>query len=233
MTEVASAAAAAAIRQSDRTSSGDPPTVTEPTNGLNADFETFLRLLTTQMQNQDPLQPIESTEFVSQLAQFSAVEQQVKTNQQLETILEQMSGGSAAQLSQWLGREVLVEAPLSHAGGSVTLHPTSPEMQATTAALVVTDAEGRAVAEVPFTPGNDSVIWSGGMTDGGEAPPGVYTFSARYGDGEGATETAPVERYARVLEARNGEDGVDLTLEGGAVVDADSVSGVREPSANG
>lgn len=54
------------------------------TNSLNGDFETFLRLLTTQLQNQDPLDPTNSTEFVAQLANFSSVEQQVQTNTKLE-----------------------------------------------------------------------------------------------------------------------------------------------------
>jgi flagellar basal-body rod modification protein FlgD len=228
MTEVASAAAAAAIRQSGSGSTGDPPTVTEPTNTLTADFETFLRLLTTQMQNQDPLQPMESTEFVTQLAQFSSVEQQVETNKQLESILERLSGSSAAELSQWLGREVLVEAPLSYQGGAVELRPAAAEMDAVSGTLVVTDADGAVAAEVSFTPGDDSVTWDGKLASGEDAPPGKYAFSARYGDGSGATETATAQRYALVREARMGVDGVDLTLDGGVVVAADSVSGVRE-----
>ena len=76
MSDIAPAAGAAAIRsaQDGGPGGGDAaPTVSEPTNQLTADFETFLRLLTTQLRNQDPLAPIESTEFVAQLAAFSSV----------------------------------------------------------------------------------------------------------------------------------------------------------------
>jgi hypothetical protein len=84
------------------------------------------------------------------------------------------------------------------------------------------------VAQVSFQPGAGKVTWDGTTTAGDPAPPGVYTVSARYGDGQGASEIAPVKHYARVVEARNGEGGVELTLEGGGVVDAETVAGVRE-----
>lgn len=227
MTDISSAAAAAAIRSAGDGSSGDPPTVSEPTNGLTADFETFLRLLTTQMQNQDPLQPMESTEFVSQLAQFSAVEQQVATNKQLEQILDTLSGGDAGQLAEWLQREVRADAPAVYAGDPLQVYPAAPELDAATAALVVRDKDGAVVAEAPFEPGAETVTWDGTTAEGGEAAPGVYAVEARYATPAGATETAPVESFARVVEARRGEAGVELVLEGGGVVDADTVSGVR------
>ena len=231
MTEVASAAAAAAIRPAeDRQGSGAAPTVSEPTNGLSADFETFLRLLTTQMQNQDPLQPIESTEFVAQLAQFSSVEQQVATNKNLETILEKMAGGDPARLADWLGRNVRSEAPLPVSGepGPVEVSPQpAEEISATAASLVVRDAAGDTVAEVPFEPGADTVIWNGRTAAGDPAPAGAYSFATRYADANGASEVIPAATYNEVVEARRGEDGIDLVLSGGAVIAADQVTAVR------
>lgn len=59
-------------------------------NALSSDFETFLKMLTTQMENQDPLNPVDSAEFAMQLATFSGVEQQIRTND----ILADMVGGA-------------------------------------------------------------------------------------------------------------------------------------------
>lgn len=81
---------------------GAAPSATPPANAtaLSSDFETFLKMLTVQMQNQDPLNPIDSTEYAMQLATFSSVEQQVLTND----LLRQMMGGQGAQLldAAWL-----------------------------------------------------------------------------------------------------------------------------------
>ena len=232
MSDIASAAGAAAITQDRRQGSGAAPTVTESTNGLSADFETFLRLLTTQMRSQDPLQPIESTEFVAQLAQFSAVEQQVKTNEQLGSILDQLSGGDPARLADWLGREVRAAAPTRFDGAPIEAAPVEPELEPASAALVVRDASGDAVAEIAFEPGADSVVWDGRRADGTPAPPGIYAFEARFADASGATEVTPAETYARVTEARRGEDGVRLVREGGVEIGDDAVTGVREPGAS-
>ena len=72
----------------------------DATAAITGDFETFLTLLTTQMRNQDPLKPMDSTEFVAQLASFSAVEQQIRANDRLQGILDVLSGGSPAGLAR-------------------------------------------------------------------------------------------------------------------------------------
>ena len=64
-----------------------------PQQSGSSDFTTFLKLLTAQLRNQDPLKPLDSTEFVAQLATFSSVEQQVKTNDTLATIQQLLGGG--------------------------------------------------------------------------------------------------------------------------------------------
>jgi flagellar basal-body rod modification protein FlgD len=232
MASIPTAAAFSTAGSGSDRESNRPETVTEPTNGLNADFDTFLTLLTAQMRYQDPLEPIDSTEFVAQLAQFSAVEQQVETNKMLESILEQMNGGAASGLSQWLGRDVLVEAPLAYSGGEVSLYPQDPaDLTPISGALVIRNLDGDTVGEAKFQPGAEGLVWDGTLTDGETLPPGSYTLTARYGDGTGNTETAPVRHYLRVEESRMGSDGVELVLGGGWVVNADDVAGARDPQA--
>ena len=68
-----------------------PAATQNTTSQITSDFDTFLKLLTTQMTNQDPLNPVDSTQFATQLAQFSAVEQQTKTNSLLQGLTSQMA----------------------------------------------------------------------------------------------------------------------------------------------
>ncbi|MDJ0822736.1 MAG: flagellar hook capping FlgD N-terminal domain-containing protein, partial [Paracoccaceae bacterium] len=77
---------------------------------LSSDFETFLKMLTAQMQNQDPLNPVDSTDYATQLATFSSVEQQVLTNDLLRDLGASMGGNLMSELGNWVGMEALVRA---------------------------------------------------------------------------------------------------------------------------
>lgn len=196
-------------------------------NALSADFNTFLKLLTAQLRNQDPLNPSDSTEFVAQLAQFSGVEQQVQTNSKLNSILEALSATSTGALAEWLGREVRAPTATSFSGDPVEVFPPAAPADATNAVLVVRDAAGAVVAEVPFAPGAASVTWTGQKSGGGVAEPGDYRFEARFGLPADTTETSDAEVFSKVIEARR-ENGVAiLTVGGGVSVRADDVTAVR------
>ena len=82
-------------------SSFTPAVQTEPTSAASLDYNAFLRLLIAQMQNQDPLNPMEGTEYTAQLAQFSSVEQSIQTNQKLDTLLTSFS---LSQAESMIGR---------------------------------------------------------------------------------------------------------------------------------
>ena len=83
---------------------------------LSSDFETFLKMLTAQAQYQDPLEPIDSTQYASQLAQFSAVEQQVLSNDLLTALVGQMGGSDLSRLAGWVGMEARSDAPVMFYG---------------------------------------------------------------------------------------------------------------------
>ncbi|MEO0962032.1 MAG: flagellar hook capping FlgD N-terminal domain-containing protein, partial [Pseudomonadota bacterium] len=78
---------------------------------LNTDFDTFLTLLTTQLKNQDPLEPLDSSEFTNQLVQFSSVEQNIATNQNLEQLLNLTFANFATDAVGYIGKEVVAESP--------------------------------------------------------------------------------------------------------------------------
>ena len=78
-------------------------------------------MLTTQVENQDPLDPIKTEDYATQLAQFSAVEQQTKTNDLLEVLNAQFGQMGMAELANWVGMEARVEAPASFDGGAIAV----------------------------------------------------------------------------------------------------------------
>lgn len=192
------------------------------------DFETFLTLLTAQMRNQDPLQPMDSTEFVSQLASFSAVEQQIESNKRLDALIDAVAGGSGAGLAQWIGKEVQVAAAARFDDRPLSLAVAPPE-GAAAASLVVRDGAGSVVGRLPVDPTADRVTWDGSLGDS-KAPPGLYSFEVDYADGEGVFATREVQTFAKVAEIRFSSGAADLVLEGGVQVSPEDVASVRKPS---
>ena len=110
---------------------------------LSSNFDTFLTILTAQIQNQDPLEPMDSTQFTDQLVQFSGVEQQIRVNTQLETLISATNSGAGASLSGYLGQE----AEIDSAGAQFTGEPVKWRYElpsdASSTTVTVTDAAGK------------------------------------------------------------------------------------------
>ncbi len=197
---------------------------------IGSDFNTFLRMLTVQMQNQDPLNPIDSTDYAVQLATFSGVEQQVRTNQLLDAMAAQFSLMGMSQLAGWVGQEARAAAPVWFDGSPVTVSP-NPVSTADRAVLVVKDAEGRVVSREEVPVSSEDYVWLGGDATGDPLPDGKYSLSLEsWRDGEVIQED-PVEYYGKVIEARGGAGGVRLVFEGGIEVKATDITALRVPPA--
>ena len=194
---------------------------------LSSDFETFLKMLTVQMENQDPLNPTDSSEFAQQLATFSGVEQAVLTNELLSSLMLQMNTSGMAQMADWVGKEARAAAPAHFDGSPITIAP-NPAAAADKVELVVLNADGVEVQRSTIPKSTDPIEWAGTQGDGTPFPVGPYQFqivSSANGDVI-LNETADV--YARVQEVRS-ENGVSvLILEGGVSVLASDVSALRE-----
>ncbi len=196
---------------------------------ISSDFETFLLLLTTQMENQDPLNPIDSTDYAVQLATFSGVEQQVKTNDLLEGLTQQMGLMGMAQLAGWVGMEARAAAPAWFDGAPVTLYP-NPAAIAEEATLIVRDEAGNVVDTRSVPVSTEPLQWAGVDSSGNPLPSGLYSFELEsYAHGDLITST-PVDIYARISEARNQNGQTILVLEGGVQVTSDAISALREPA---
>jgi len=192
---------------------------------ISSDFETFLRMLTTQVENQDPLNPLESTEFAVQLATFSGVEQQVKTNE----LLGGLAASGLARVADWVGMEARAAAPVAFEGAQIALK-TERMAEAVRADILVRDAADRLVDTLPADPEGGIVRWAGRRADGTPFAPGLYSFEmVGYDANDAETGRSVPEAYSQVAEVRLGPDGPEVVFASGSSVTADKVSGLRAP----
>lgn len=217
-----SAATSAATKTAAETKTGSDSSA----SNMAGDFETFLKLLTTQMKNQDPLKPLESTEFVAQLASFSAVEQQIRSNDKLDGILDALGGGTASGLASWIGRDVRAPAAAEFKGEPVEVGVEQVE-GATRVVLVVYNDFGTAVAKREVTGSVDTVTWDGKDDIGNQLPDGKYRFAfeSYKDDVKLGTEAGSV--FTTVSEVRMVDGAAMLVLADGSQVTVDSISGIR------
>lgn len=194
---------------------------------ISSDFETFLKMLTVQMENQDPLNPMDATDQAMQLATFSGVEQQVQTNQLLEGLGAQLGLMGLSDIAGWVGMEARVDAPAHFDGSPVTLVP-SPPSTADKVELVVKNAVGSVVQRVEIPVSSDPIQWAGVDSDGAPFPPGNYSFEIISSSNGKLLSTDPVENYSKVTESRSEDGKLWLVLESGAKVDATAVKSLRD-----
>mgnify|MGYP001769306111 CR=1 FL=1 len=193
---------------------------------LAGNFDTFLKLLTAQLQNQDPLEPMDTSEFTRQLVQYSSVEQGIYTNKNLETLIGlQQSSGLGTAMS-YLGRTVTAandEAALADGEASWTYNL---PRAAASVALTVKDADGKTVfpGTGPTTAGDTTVVWDGSTSGGGTAPPGIYSLTVTAADSTGAELTSPVRLTGRVSGVETVNGSVVLNVNGVRIALSDITS---------
>lgn len=194
---------------------------------ITSDFETFLKMLTAQMQNQDPLNPMDASDYAVQLATFSGVEQQVKTNDLLNGLGAKLGLMGLADIAGWVGMEARVSSPVYFDQTAITLKP-NPATGADEARLVVKNAFGTIVENKIIPVSRDAIEWRGTDSSGNVLPSGVYSFEL-ISSGKGKQlSTTPVEAYGRITETQNADGSLWLILEGGGKVAAETVAAVRE-----
>lgn len=173
-----------------------------PMAALSGDFNTFLKLLTTQLQNQDPTAPMDSNQFTQQLVEFSQVEQQINTNDNLKTLIGQGTSTQGAYAVSYLGKQVTLDngqAALSNGAANWNYTLTSPSAGTT---LTVTDANGNVVysAAGEQTAGQHSFSWNGQSLAGTQLPDGTYKLAVQAEGANGETVTSSVSSTGLVSE---------------------------------
>lgn len=169
-------------------------------------FNTFLQLLTTQLKNQNPLDPLDTNQFTQQLVQFAQVEQQMKSNDQLAALVSLEKSAQATTALAYVGSTVVVDgstARLSGGQASWTLNVNKP-VSATV--VIKDDATGQTAFSGTFAvnPGAQRFTWDGHGNDGKVWPPGSYTLTATAVDANQQSVGISTEVEAIV-------DSVDLT----------------------
>ena len=145
---------------------------------IASNFTTFLQLLTTQLKNQNPLDPLDTNQFTQQLVQFAQVEQQMKSNDQLTTLVSLEKSAQSTTALAYVGATVAVDGSTAQlANGSATwnLNVSKPA----TATVMIKDATGQTAYSGTFSvnPGNQKFTWDGRGNDGRLWPDGSYTMT--------------------------------------------------------
>lgn len=196
---------------------------------ISSDFETFLKMLTTQMQNQDPLNPVDSSDYAVQLATFSGVEQQVLTNQ----LLGDLTGGGGlsglADLAAWVGMEARVQGTeINFDGSPMDIHFTVPPSAQKTE-LVISTPVGQEIRRIDVTGQTSPYTLTEASGADASLLAGSYNAEVIHHDSGGALTTATVETYAGVNEVRAGSNGAEVVLADGRVLSASDVTALRTP----
>jgi flagellar basal-body rod modification protein FlgD len=146
---------------------------------LSGNFNTFLTLLTTQLQNQDPLSPMDSNQFTQQLVEFSGVEQQINTNDNLKTLIGLTQSQGVNNAVGYLGKTVTLTNGKAALSGGAANWTYALNNTAATTALTVTDANGKVVyvTQGETNSGAHSFTWDGKSNAGSDLPDGTYTLT--------------------------------------------------------
>jgi flagellar basal-body rod modification protein FlgD len=199
---------------------------------LTGDLNSFLTLLTSQLKNQDPLSPMDSTEFTNQLVQFSGVEQAINTNTNLESLIGLSQASIGATAVGYLGKEVQAESstmPLQDGQAKYTY--TLPK-DASKCLIVIKDASGAVVKteQGEFKAGTYHMSWDGKNTYGEQQDDGAYTLEVQATDTSGTTmEDIYTTVFGKATAVAN--DGNDVMVAAGAVLFGMSyIVSVREPT---
>ena len=192
----------------------------------SVDFQNFLRLLTTQLRYQDPTAPLDATQFVSQLASFSTVEQLVSANQRLDALAGALEGGDLQRYASWVGlRAEIGDGVVDFTGDPASLK-TEAVPDAASVELVVKDASGREIDRRAVANASARLPWDG-VVGGARVAPGRYSLSVDYLDADGAlAESRSVAVISEISEVRVTPEGTEIGLVGGRRVPVASVIGV-------
>ena len=154
---------------------------------LAGNFQTFLTLLTTQLQNQNPLDPLDTNQFTQQLVQFASVEQQLKTNDQLTSLVSLQQTAQSTQALTFVGKTAVVDgstATMTSASASWKLGvPTNSNVT-----ISIANSTGQNVFSGNYAVNagdNKPFTWDGKGTDGTQWPDGKYTLTATAADTAG------------------------------------------------
>ena len=197
---------------------------------LNEDLNRFLTLLVTQLQNQDPLDPLDATEFTSQLVQFASVEQQIFQNSNLEKLLNLQETNQISQMVDFIGKRVeYVGQELSLEKGNAEFSYVMP-LSVVDANVNISNSAGQNVffAKGDTTAGKHTVIWDGVDKNGNQQSDGKYSVLVSGTDPQGNLVTIEHLMVGSVSGAGVEESQVKLFIGEDIIIDQETIISVRK-----
>lgn len=204
---------------------GDAAKKTNDASKLGLD--TFLQLMVTQMNNQDPFEPMDNGDFLGQIAQFGAVSGLDQLNESFGGLSASLTSSQALQAGSLIGREVLAPVGTGYLGAGGSLRG-EVDLDAGTASVVmrVSDSSGQLVREMDLGSAESGPLrftWDGGTDSGGYAPPGLYNIGLHAARSDGS-EQLETQLMAQVESVNVSEvNGLTLNLAGLGPVSFNSV----------
>jgi flagellar basal-body rod modification protein FlgD len=200
-------------------------------NGLGENA--FLKILMAQIQNQDPLQPMDDTTFVTQLAQFSSLEQQVSTNQLLQNAATAQQAQLNTQDAALVGQVVTVSGASTTLGATGVPAPVGFTLGAAAQSISVniTDSSGNPVQTLTLgaaPAGPVEIGWNGQNSGGTQEPPGTYNISVTATDANGNSVVVSQQSTGVVQQVTFGSGGATLVLNNGVTAAASSLISVGQ-----
>ncbi len=181
----------------------------------------FLLLLVTQLQNQNPLQPIDNAAFVAELAQFSELEQSAKQVDLLEQSLEAQAASLQFSMLPLVGRDIRIEGSVIEFTGDPAPVEFTLESAAAAVRVTILDLSGQVIRTMDLGPhgaGFQETVWDGKDANGTPMASGTYGFAVTATDGTGAAVAVKTTFVLNVQGIRM-ENGTPLLLVGGGVLD--------------
>jgi flagellar basal-body rod modification protein FlgD len=199
---------------------GSSSTSSSSANGVTLGGTDFLTLMLTQLQNQDPTSPVDSNEFLSQLASLSEVQGINQLNTSFSALSSSLVSSQALQASSLLGHQALVAsstASLGTAGGTVSGAVSVPQTSSSVV-LNITNSAGVLVQSINLgaqSAGLANFTWNGQTSSGAAAPAGSYTLSAQVAGASGGTSVATlVSGTVDSVTMGSGTTGLTLNIAG-------------------
>lgn len=167
---------------------------------LSENFDTFLTLLTAQLSNQDPLNPVDSAAFTQQLVQYSQVEQQIETNDQLKSLLAQAGVSNGAAAVAYIGKNAVLNSDIARLSGGAATWGYDVTGAQGDVRLVLQDASGKPVFSrtVPAQSGPQTFSWDGKDSSGRLLGDGAYRLVIGAEDGDGESITAAMSVFETI-----------------------------------
>lgn len=193
---------------------------TSANGGIGEEYNSFIKLLTAQVRNQDPLSPMDSTQFVEQLATFSSLEQLVNSNTALTNIASMISDLNGLMASQWLGEEVTFASSFMPFTGSDAVFSYEAPEGTTKSTLTVKDSDGNAVWTETLDADETVFSWDGRLTGGGTATEDdMYEFVIDYYEDNSFKGTAIPNVITKVTDIISDGGTLRLGTASGLTVD--------------